>query len=233
MSTRGYSKAIAPFVEQWQAGIAPIVDSGYYKDLGRAERYIDKRLGDVWRAILHVAPDDNLMKTLGLSPAMKLVVHLFALGVLGFESNKYKAPHIQNFIPTGDPNAPFRCRAIPKRDIARLIGKGPSAVDRAIGALRGSQGACEAIFANRLAVPVFTETGIMLDVMKSLQISLGFELYEYQHGKMVAEDQRINQSVTLLKQREHCDAGIRAQTGSMPTFAVVGEATNDTKKSAS
>lgn len=191
---------------QYKANVAALVDDGGYKSLKEAERYCDHHLGALWRRIMAIDNDDRcLTDQLEFTPTMTLILHLFGKAVHRHGTARSKLPVLGSWLPVVDASGSLRfpC-AVPKNDIAKIIGKSRSAVDEAISRFRSKQERYESLFEKRVALAMFVETGIMLDVMTHANLSFSFMREDYEYAGQVARMARINDSRTLNQQQQWC-----------------------------
>jgi hypothetical protein len=213
------------FYARWEKQVSEAVEDGYYKNLGRAEQYVTRWLLDAWELVIDLDDAESLIKHLEMTQTMILVVHFFARGVHNHGAKRTKAPIFKTWLPVDDQNGDAATRrflrAVPKRDIARLIGKSKSAVDDAIDAFRGkphrkTKERCEshaAFTEKKLAHPLCVDTGIMLDIMTEPQTAFCFMFEDYAYAKRFAKDSQMATAPTYHQQVVHCDEGMWAKGG--------------------
>lgn len=206
-------KEFEKYAAEYKTNIGELADSKYYANLARATGYIERNLRKVWAPLAKQLDneDDPIAVQLSMAPTDILVVHFYAAGLLRFGTKKTNAPELSKFVPIFDDVADmvrFGVRAVAKVDLARVIGKGKSAVDDSIRRLRHGNKSTDAFYEKKLAVPLFVPTGIMLDVATSMQCSFPSEDYAY--AKRHAEVVKIHSAPTLLRQTEYCAFAMRS-----------------------
>lgn len=199
----------------WKSQVKVMADGGYYKSQKAANVFFNERLARAWREVMRFQDDDAILEdTLGLTPTMLLMLHLFCKA---YQPNrrvivpKAKAPVFECWPPAPDGRT---FHAVPKRDIAKIIGKSVSSVENALTRFRG-KGCPEAdlIKVWSLAVPIAIPSGIMLDCKLSPQACFTFMYEDYAVGKTYAQRAAIQQCETYDMQAAHCEAGYKATRG--------------------
>lgn len=197
-------KELLVLAERYKENLSKLVKNGGYRSVPRARHYIEQHLAHLWRPRLDIDSDDDpLVDQLDFTPTMALVVHLFGKAVHHHGVERSKLPRLTKFMPVFDAHLE-KVRfphAVAKNDIARLIGKSRSAVDDAIGRLRGKSERYARLFDKRMAHPLFVETGIMLDMMTEPNLSFAFMFEDYEYAERVADDARLNDAETVHKQK--------------------------------
>lgn len=213
-------KELLVFEARYKANIADLVDCGGYRLLKEAERYSDHHLGALWRRIVGIDNDDAcLTDQLEFTPTMTLILHLFGKAVHHHGTARSRLPVISSWLPIANDDGSLRFpHAIPKSDIARIVGKSRSAVDEAVARFRSKKERYEALFSKRVALAMFVETGIMLDVMTHANLSFSFMREDYEYAGHVARTARLNDAETIHKQQEWCSEATRLM-GSRPESA--------------
>lgn len=207
----------------WKEQVDILVKSGWYKSADAASKFFVRRLHEMWAheiAATGIEIDDetSLEKLLGLTPTMLLLIHLFAYGYS--ENRRYlklsgKSPSIQVWPPFRQGAVVHMFHAIPKRDIAKIVGKSQGAVEDALSRFRG-RGSSELIRDLSLVQPIAINTGVMLDVRLSKQLSFCFMREDYERGKVYASKQSESQIDTWETQAIHCGRGL-IKTNAVPS----------------
>lgn len=188
----------------WREQVAAVAESGAYKSVSRAAKYVDRYLGDAWRAILHIDNDDDpLDEQLDLTPTQTQLLHLYAKGVWGHGVSKSVAPRLTSFLPVRSHATELRPPAVSKRDAARIVGRSVSSVEEAIARFRGKRGDLR-MFDRRLVGVLFVETGIMLDIATSQQQVFNCMREVYVYGGIIARESGLRDAPTIQQQREWC-----------------------------
>lgn len=208
--------------------VAALVACKGYAKVSRAESYIETKLGPIWRPLLDLDDETPLVEQLDFTPTMSLAVHLFAKAV--HKHGTTKLPVMMHWMPVVEGDHLRLPHAISKNDIAKIIGKSRSAVDEAIGRLRGKRERYEQLFDHRLACPLYVQTGIMLDVMTHPNLSFGFMFEDYETAHQLAEDARIRDGQTNNQQKVWCREAL--QTKTLPEMAKATEPSNTTTANA-
>lgn len=227
--------------------VEEIAESGEYMNVTKASGYVNRYIADGWRDSLGIEREGAppIEKTLGMSPTMLLILRLFCHAGHRIGSNG-RGHVIRVWPPLYDRGAgQWRNpppRAIAKRDIARMIGKGMTAVEKAIATFRGKRSGMDVFYEKRLAFPAFVDTGIMLDVVRAPQDS--FESYlirtgnhaasrafardDYEYMKRHADDARLGDADTVRKQKDWATEAVLDLVSSAPSSESI--AVNDAGK---
>lgn len=199
---------------EWKDAVDAIASRPYYRDQDRADRFFYEVVVPIWRHAIglgDMAPK-QVMQALHISPTMRLMLFFFGACVLGKGGpNEKRAPRLKSVWPPYVSNGRMVfLRAVPKSDIAKIIGKTPGAVTHAIAGLRGSKGKTGSVlFDKRLVYPAPQATGIMMDGAFDMQLSLPFVYNSYVYARddyetlaEVAMVQRIQAGATWTQARE-------------------------------
>jgi len=182
-----------------------------FKSAKRGRQWLEGLLAGLWRETLRIEDDDvPICDELEMTDTMVLILRLFCHAV--HHKGRSKLPRISHWVPVLDGPTVRLPHAIAKRNIGAIIGKGQSAVDDAIGRFRGKQSRYERFFDKRLAYPAYVPTGIMLDVMFSLNLSFAFMYDDYMYAEGVADQARVSDAPTNHHQKIWCREA-RAATG--------------------
>jgi hypothetical protein len=185
---------------RWKQEVERLAASGWYTDEGRADRIFKTLIAPLWKSCLGLGniESKDVAKALGITPNMQLMLMFFGVGVLRSKVfSRFQGPRLAKDVwpPYLHDGGLFFVPAVPKCDIARIIGKKQSSVDSAIDRLRGS-GARSKI-GNRLVdmkLAFFAPfaTGIMFDGGFDAQLSLPYvwKAYEYEQLCGYAFNQR-------------------------------------------
>ena len=187
-----------------------------FRNVSSAKTWSERVLGPLWCGALHLDDDIGICEALEMTDTMALILRLFGHAVHG--KGNSKLPRISNWKPVVDGNVIRKPHALNKRNIGAIIGKSQSAVNDALGRFRGKTSKYERFFDRRLAYPVYVPTGIMLDVMFTLNLSFAFMLEDYLYAERVADSARLNDAPTNYKQKVWCREGKaeKLQTKSEP-----------------
>ena len=216
-STEEAKRAEALAKAKWRAQVDLLVSNRWYRSEVAASKFFVRRLYDVWleelaRAGVDVDDETNLERMLGITPTMLLLIHLFAYGYrdnrreLGLTNGK--APAIKDWPPLRRGQELQFFHSIPKRDIARIIGKSQDAVETAMSRFRGRGKGSDLIRDRGLVQPIAIPTGIMLDVRLSKQLRFSFMEEDYELGKAYAGKQSASQTDTWETQAMHCGRAV-------------------------
>lgn len=207
--------------KRWREQVDLIASRPYYKDQDRAEKFFFEVVTPIWRHVLGLPADMHprqVMATLHVSPTMVLMLHFFGVAVLG--KGGQRAPRITCWPPHVANGRMSFLRAVPKKDIAAIVGKTDGSVTSAIACLRGQKGKTGTVlFDKRLVFPAPLATGIMMDGAFEMQLSLPFFqtfVYDRDHYEAQAElamTQRIQAGATWSQAHEWASAAVEERHG--------------------
>lgn len=188
----------------WEENRDVVIESGYFANRSISLRWFIKFVDVSWRHILGLGEDDDMIDALGITPTMIDVLHFFGKGVHRVGAVGTRCPVLLHFPPIyrrGDESIKV-FRAVPKKAIAAIVGRGVSAVEEAIARFDARGQRDSQMLANRLAKPIAMESGICLDGIFSPQSSFGFmhEVEAYDHAEAVAQVNKLGHHTTGMKQ---------------------------------
>ena len=201
--------------DRWCEQIARIADGGYYASEARSLNYFKSKLEPEWQTRLRRGVEDDLVKSLGLSSTMLMILHLAARGCRRHGAGDRKAPRFKHWPPYSEGGAVRFLRAFPMSDIATVIGRSKSAVRIALARFRRSpRSSAESVFSlNRLAGFPPLKSGILLDVVivepADGQLSFGFAYEDYQGVLMWAAAKGADDFGTRAQSMKWAREGIR------------------------
>jgi len=170
----------------WRDQIDRIVDGGYYAVERRWENYFDEHIAPEWQSRLRLPSDEELAKSLNLTKTMLGLLHLAGRGYRRHGIDR-KAPKFKCWPPHSEGKKDIRFyKAFPIADIAKLLGKSPSAVRMALSRFRGLQNDACAFRLHRLVGFPPVKSGILLDLVllpQDGQLSFGYQYEEYRATK--------------------------------------------------
>jgi hypothetical protein len=195
---------IREFAKCWGEQVEAIVASRYYADVGRAREFLARHVLPAWRAMEEAATDEEVKRKYRMTETQVLMVHLFAHGVLGVCVVDEAAPRLATWRPSrskGTGGAPLVQRVISTREIARMVGRSPSAVGRALRRFKGLEGpkAKKGVW-NVISMPA----GVALDGMLSMHT---------RHPYMYAGHEYAEARSYARACRQHHGRFARRQTG--------------------
>lgn len=216
----------------WRAAVDELC-TGYYADEKRAAQFFDTRIAPVWRAALHLEDRtaQQIRHDLDVTPTMCLMLHFWGVGVLRLFKAK-PAPKLTGKVwpPFIKDGSMHEVHAIPKGDVARVIGKTPSAVERALRGFRGTSGRTGTqLYDAKLVYPAPFATGIMLDGSFEMQLSLPFlyKFFAYEQLGIFSKDQREGVGRTWTQAKTWAGDAKRALTGTPKLIVPPKETAND------
>lgn len=205
----------------YAANVKEIADSGYFKSQAAALNFFEAKIHRLWRSQVGTAEEANLVQQMRITDTMLRMIHLMAsLQHRIWGDTHRKHPRLAFGVPfIGADKDGNRCisfsRAIPKADIAAMIGRSVDTVDDALKRFRG-RGKTDDFYQHQLAVVLSVETGIFLDALLSRQLQFEFmtqhtlEAGDYEKAKVYAWSQRISGGETWTRQIEHAERAKRA-----------------------
>ena len=173
-----------------------------FRSISSAKTWSERVLGPLWCDALRLDDDIGICEALEMTDTMTLILRLFGHAIHG--KGNSRLPRIANWAPVVDGNMIRQPHALSKRNIGAIIGRSQSAVNDALGRFRGKTSKYERFFDRRLAYPVYVPTGIMLDVMFTLNLSFAFMLEDYVYAERIADSARLNDAPTNHKQKVWC-----------------------------
>lgn len=218
-------KELKEIAARRNAELSELATSGYYKNVRKAEQYVENKLAAPWRFILHLTRDDEpICDKLELSPTMIKLVHLFGRTAHNHGNDRAKPPMVKTWMPTfdaaanGGDGAMTVPRAFTKRELSRVIGASLGAVHDAVQAFRGTKPSGRArhevherFFSERIVFPNVGEVGVSLDITVAAQCVFPFMRSDYEYFNRYAIDMKLNDAECNRRQIEWSREAIRSK----------------------
>lgn len=201
----------------WTSQVQEISDSGYYKNEAQAERWFIDNIAPIWRSALRLGNVDaqTIVKDLGINKTQMLVLHLIGVGVLHKQKPR-RAKLLRSGAPYISNGRLYSSNAVPKGDIAKMIGRSDSSVDYAISCFRGTKGkAGDRLYRARLLYPAPFPSGILFDGSafdRQLTFEYVYEIQDYDQISSISWRSILGSERTYSKARQWADDAKKAMS---------------------
>lgn len=208
---RTYSQAMASY----RAHVSEIIGKGYYAKPWLAEQYFLQHIHPAWCGALDAYEDEDVRKLYGITPTTVMLLHVFGRGVVNVGPVRTQAPRFTVYPPSHEQNAkgePVCYRAIPKADLAKLVGRSVSAVEEGLDRLRGKGARGDTLQSHGLCAVLSLHAGVVIDGVFGKQTAFAFMYMvdEYEHDARVAREARTAAGATYTHQLAWCERAKRA-----------------------